>query len=99
MNLKMKLRTIGRVVGAVLLGGLVSVGAHADDPVNGATLYANNCANCHGATPLASNGSKIYFGRNARSVIETAIGTNNSGMGSLRGAFPANGREPPALSS
>lgn len=93
MNLKLNLRAIGRVVGASLLGGLASIGAHADDAVNGATLYANNCSSCHGATPLVSNGSKIYFGRNARSVIETAIATNNSGMGSLRGAFPANGTQ------
>ena len=89
----MNLNAVNRLVGAALLAGPASFGAHADNPVNGATLYANNCASCHGATPLTSNGSKIYFGRNARSVIETAIATNNSGMGSLRGAFPTNGTE------
>ena len=85
--------TFRRILGAALLAGLASFGAHADNPVNGATLYANNCASCHGSSPLTSNTSKIYFGRNARSVIEAAIATNNSGMGSLRGAFPTNGTQ------
>lgn len=89
----MNLETIGRLCGSALLAGLASFGARADNPVNGATLYANSCASCHGASPLTSNGSKIYFGRNAAAVIETAIATNNSGMGSLRGAFPTNGTQ------
>jgi len=89
----MNLHNIARLCGAAVLAGLTSFGAHADNPVNGATLYANNCASCHGSSPLTSNGSKIYFGRNARSVIETAIATNNSGMGALRGAFPTNGTQ------
>lgn len=89
----MTLKTSARLCGAALLAGAASFGAHADNPINGATLYASSCASCHGASPLTSNGSKIYFGRNARSVIETAIATNNSGMGSLRTAFPTNGMQ------
>lgn len=69
----------------------VSLAAWADSPVNGATLYANSCASCHGGTPLTSNGSKIYNGRNARAVIDAAISGNTGGMSFLRGSFPANG--------
>ena len=87
----MKPTLLTRLFAALMLGLLASFAARADDPVNGATLYRNSCSGCHGGSPLTSNSSKIYFGRNARSVIETAIATNNSGMGSLRSAFPTNG--------
>ena len=65
----------------------------ADNPVNGAALYANNgCASssCHGSSPLTSNGLKIYNGRNARSVIDAAI-TNQGDMAYARAAFPSGG--------
>jgi trimeric autotransporter adhesin len=75
------------------LATLAFDGAHADNPTTGASLYASHCASCHGNSPLTSNGSKIYFGRNARGVIETAIATNNSGMGALRPTFPTNGTQ------
>jgi hypothetical protein len=87
----MKLNPLTRMLGAALLGACASFGALADDPVNGAVLYRNSCSGCHGGSPLTSNSSKIYFGRNARAVIENAIATDNSGMGSLRSAFPTNG--------
>ena len=86
----MKTTLLTRLFGTLVLGLLASFAARADDPVNGATLYRNSCSGCHGGSPLTSNSSKIFFGRNARSVIETAIATNNSGMGSLRSAFPTN---------
>jgi trimeric autotransporter adhesin len=78
---------------AAVFGVFATFGAHADNPVTGATLYANNCSGCHGSTPLTSNKSKIYYGRNARAVIEAAIAGNNSGMGSLRSTFPTNGSQ------
>jgi len=74
-----------------VLAGLASFAAHADDPVNGMTLFLNNCAtNCHGTTPLTSNTNKIYNGRNARAVIDAAI-SNVGDMNSLRANFPAGG--------
>jgi mono/diheme cytochrome c family protein len=88
----MTLRTLLRLA-TTALAALASTAALADNPVNGASLYATHCASCHGSTPLTSNGSKIYFGRNARGVIETAIATNNSGMGALRPSFPTNGTQ------
>ena len=76
---------------AALVSAVFACGAvQAADPVNGATLYANNCAGCHGGSPLTSNGSKIYNGRNAMSVIDSGI--NGVGeMRSLRGAYPSGG--------
>ena len=70
--------------------------AHADDPINGATLFSNNCtgSGCHNTTtPLTSNASKIFSARNARSAIDSNIASNNSGMGRLRATFPANGTQ------
>lgn len=87
----MKFLSCVRATAAVLLGVCLSLSARADDPVNGAALYNANCASCHGGSPLTSNGSKIYNGRNARAVIDSAISGNTGGMGSLRGAFPAGG--------
>ncbi len=80
-----------RWITTAVLAGLASFAAHADDPVNGMTLFLNNCAtNCHGTTPLTSNTKKIYNGRNARAVIDAAI-TSVGDMNSLRAAFPAGG--------
>ena len=53
--------TLGRF-SIALAAGLSSIAAQADNPVNGALLYANQCASCHGNSPLTSNGSKIYNG-------------------------------------
>lgn len=89
----MTLHTLPRRLVASALAAFAFTTAHADDPVTGASLYASHCASCHGGSPLTSNGSKIYFGRNARAVIETAIATNNSGMGALRSTFPSNGTQ------
>ena len=75
---------------AVLLLGTASMGAWADSPANGAALYAS-CSGCHGSTPLSSNVSKIFNGRNARSVIDAAISGNVGGMGFLSGSFPSGG--------
>lgn len=87
-------RLIRRAAALLLLFvAWLPLSALADDPVNGAALFASNCSGCHGSSPLTSNNSKIYFGRNARSVIENAIATNNSGMGSLRSNFPSNGSQ------
>ena len=82
--------TLGRF-SIALAAGLSSIAAQADNPVNGALLYANQCASCHGNSPLTSNGSKIYNGRNARAVIDSAIAGNTGGMGSLRSTFPSGG--------
>ena len=88
----MKLKPLKRLIGAALLGLFASFGAHADDPVAGATLFSNSCSgsSCHGSTPLTSNTTKIYNARNARSVIDSAIGSIGE-MNSLRSAFPAGG--------
>jgi trimeric autotransporter adhesin len=81
-----------RLIGAALLGVFASFSAHADDPVAGATHFSNSCSgsSCHGSTPLTSNTTKIYNGRNARSVIDSAI-SGIGEMNSLRSAFPAGG--------
>ncbi len=77
---------------ALLLAGLLALAtARADDPANGATLFAANCqASCHGSSPLTSNNNKIYNGRNARAVIDAAI-SNVSDMRSLRATLPSGG--------
>ena len=82
---------IKRLLAAALLAPFAAGSAHADAPVNGATLYANSCSGCHGNAPLTSNLNKIYNGRNARSVIDSAIAGDTGGMSSLRSAFPAGG--------
>lgn len=67
--------------------------AWADNPVNGAALYANNgCGNsgCHGSSPLTSNNLKIFNGRNGRSVIDAAISSQGD-MTYARPAFPVGG--------
>jgi trimeric autotransporter adhesin len=86
----MKPNALKRLIGAALLGVFASFGAQADDPVAGATLFSNSCSgsSCHGSTPLTSNTTKIYNGRNARNVIDSAIGSIGE-MNSLRSAFPA----------
>ena len=81
-----------RLLGVALL--VASFGAHADDPVAGTKLYADNCAssNCHSSTPLTSNSKKIYNGRNARSAIDAAISSvGEMNTAALRAAFPAGG--------
>jgi mono/diheme cytochrome c family protein len=55
----------------VWLGGMGSVQAQVANPSNGATLYANNCAMCHGASP-ATGATRIQSGVNA-AVIQNAI--------------------------
>ena len=52
-------------------------------PPDGAKLYAQNCASCHG--PLASTTKK---GRTAPQ-IQTAIDSNTGGMGGLKSLTPA----------
>lgn len=83
-------RRLMRLLAAAALS-VCSLTAWADSPASGATLYANSCASCHGNSPLTSNGSKIYNGRNARAVIDAAIAGNTGGMSFLRGSFPAGG--------
>ncbi|MBC7734494.1 MAG: choice-of-anchor D domain-containing protein [Bacteriovorax sp.] len=85
----MNLSFIKRLLAAALPAPFAAGNAHADAPANGATLYANSCSGCHGNAPLTSNLNKIYNGRNARSVIDSAIAGDTGGMGSLRSAFPA----------
>ena len=68
----MTLNALKRTLAVSLLGVFASFGAHADDPVNGATLFSSNCtgSGCHNtATPLTSNATKIYTARNARAWI------------------------------
>jgi hypothetical protein len=77
-----------RLFAIATLGLAASLAARADDPVGGAALYASHCKSCHGSSPLTSNTSKIYNGRNARAVIDAAIGSV-SDMNSLRTTFPA----------
>ncbi len=74
-----------------LLGLLAAFSASADSPANGALLFAANCAECHGASPLTTNRNRIFNGRNARSVPDAAIASNIGGMGRLRARFPAGG--------
>ncbi len=83
---------IGRLAAWAFLAFACTV-AHADNPTTGTSLYAANCtgSGCHGATPLVSNSSKIYNGRNARAVIDAAIAGDTGGMARLRAAFPAGG--------
>ncbi|HRI17401.1 MAG TPA: choice-of-anchor D domain-containing protein, partial [Burkholderiaceae bacterium] len=80
-----------QILAALLLGALATFGAYADAPLNGKSTYASRCASCHGSSPLTSNKSKIYNGRNAPSVIDTAINNDTGSMGSLRGALPSGG--------
>jgi mono/diheme cytochrome c family protein/chitodextrinase len=51
-------------------------------PTDGPTLYANNCAGCHG--PLATS-SKL---NKTASQIQAAINANTGGMGGLSGLTP-----------
>jgi len=60
----------------------------AADPVLGASRYAQDCAGCHGATPLTSNQAKIFYGRNSASVIDSGISAVGDMQG-LRSAYPA----------
>ncbi|MEY2894000.1 MAG: hypothetical protein RJA98_3908 [Pseudomonadota bacterium] len=83
-----RLRTAATLAGLALASASP---AWAADPVLGATRYANSCASCHGSSPLTSNGSKIFNGRNSASAIDSAISGNTGGMGSLRSAFPVGG--------
>lgn len=87
----MNLLPIKQLLCAALLGALAVFGARADSPVEGKSVYSSRCASCHGSAPLTSNKSKIYNGRNARSVIDGAIASDAGGMGSLRGALPSGG--------
>ena len=89
----MNLTVFKRLLTTALLGLVAASGARADAPANGAALYANKCAGCHGSSPLTSNTSKIFNGRNARSVIDSAISGDTGGMSFLRSAFPAGGTE------
>lgn len=86
----MRLLALTPRLAAAALCLAASLGAHADDPVNGRSLYSNHCASCHGASPLTSNSQKIYNGRNARAVIDAAI-SNVGDMNSLRAQYPAGG--------
>lgn len=79
-----------RLACLVALLSVVCLDARADDPVHGKTLYDSQCATCHGASPLTSNSNKIYNGRNARSVIDAAIGSV-ADMNSLRASYPSGG--------
>ncbi len=82
---------LARGAAVALAAMAVLLPARADDPVNGSALFASQCqASCHGSSPLTSNSNKIYNGRNARAVIDAAIG-NVRDMNSLRPAFPAGG--------
>lgn len=86
MNTRLKSRRLRACAWFASLA-LAGAAAQADNPANGAVLYAANCAtNCHGATPLTSNTNKIYNGRNARAVIDAAI-ANVGDMKSLRTTF------------
>ncbi len=90
----MKPNRLKRLLATALLGVFASFGAQADDPVAGATLYANNCttSQCHDATPLTSNSKKIYNGRNARAAIDGALNNiQEMNTAALRSAFPAGG--------
>lgn len=75
---------------AIVLGLVAAFAARADSPANGEALYATHCQGCHGGSPLTSNSSKIYNGRNARAVADSAI-DNVGDMNSLRSSFPAGG--------
>ena len=78
-----------RILAAVLFGAMATVGAHADAPLSGKSTYASRCSGCHGSSPLTSNQSRIYNGRNAPSVIDAAITNDTDGMGFLRSALPS----------
>lgn len=81
---------VNRLLAITLLGLAASFAARADSPANGATLYTTHCESCHGGSPLTSNQSKIYNGRNARAVTDSAIGSVRD-MNPLRSALPAGG--------
>jgi hypothetical protein len=88
----MNFKHLKRLLAVASFGAFTSLSALADDPANGSVLYhstntAQGCAlsGCHNATPLTSNGSKIYNARNARAWIQSNINSNNSGMGRLSG--------------
>jgi hypothetical protein len=66
--------------------------AMADNPVNGASLYAGYCSGCHGSNPLTFNSNKIYYGRNSRAALDASISIVGQ-MTSLRSAFPSGGSQ------
>ena len=55
--------------------------------LNGKSLYAGNCASCHGGNP-AQNISKILRGTSASATLG-AIASNKGGMGYLSGSIGA----------
>ena len=81
-------RTLAIAAASAAVG--VAMPVCAADPVNGRSLYAADCASCHGASPLTSNSNKIYFGRNSSTAISNGIG-NVGDMQSLRARYPAGG--------
>ncbi len=76
----------------VWVWALVPLCAMADNPANGASLYALNCSGCHGSTPLTFNANKIYYGRNSRAALDISISIVGQ-MTSLRSAFPSGGSQ------
>jgi len=75
-----------------LTGALSPLAAMADNPVNGASLYASHCASCHGNSPLSVNSNKIYYGRNSRAALDASINSVGQ-MTSLRAVFPSGGSQ------
>ena len=55
--------------------------------LNGKSLYAANCASCHGGNP-AQNISKVLKGTSASNTL-SAIAGNKGGMGYLKGSIGA----------
>lgn len=91
----MKLSALQRTLVTAAFGLVATCSAHADDPANGANLFANNCTSskCHSATPLTSNTNKIYNGRNSRTAIDAAMNSvsDMKNTATLRPAFPSGG--------
>ncbi len=91
----MNLSTFQRTLATAAFALFASFGARADDPANGANLFANNCAGskCHSTTPLTSNTNKGYNARNSRGAIDAAMNSVSEmkNTATLRPAFPSGG--------
>ena len=79
------MRTIGGISALAMLVAVASPAVAAGDPVNGKTLFTNNCSSCH---TLRDNLGLARLGANDPVAIQNAISTVTP-MSFLKGKFSA----------